>query len=60
MFAKIRNYLRDVRNEMSKVSWPTKDELRDSTVIVIVLCLILAIFIFGVDTGLSNIMKMVL
>jgi preprotein translocase subunit SecE len=60
MFKKIRNYLRDVQTEMSKVSWPTREELSESTVIVIVLSIILAIFVFGVDTGLTNILKIVL
>jgi preprotein translocase subunit SecE len=60
MIKKITTYLSDVKAEMSKVSWPTKEELRDSTVIVIVLSVILAIFVFMVDTGLSNILKLIL
>ena len=59
MFKKATNYLRDVQTEMSKVSWPTRDELRESTVIVIILSIILAIYVFGVDTALSNVLKMV-
>ena len=59
MFKKAANYLRDVQTEMSKVSWPTRDELRESTVIVIILSIILAIYVFGVDTALSNVLKMV-
>ncbi len=60
MFKKITNYLKDVQVEMAKVSWPTREELKDSTVIVIILSLILAIFVFTVDTGLSSILKIVL
>ncbi len=60
MIKKITTYLSDVKAEMSKVSWPTKEELRDSTIIVIVLSVILAIFVFVVDTGLSNILKLIL
>ncbi len=60
MFKKITNYLKDVRVEMAKVSWPTREELKESTIIVIILSLILAIFVFTVDTGLTSILKIVL
>ncbi|MCX6638886.1 MAG: preprotein translocase subunit SecE [bacterium] len=60
MFQKISNYLKDVQVEMGKVSWPTRPELYESTIIVIILSLILALFIFGIDTGLSNILKLIL
>jgi preprotein translocase subunit SecE len=60
MYKKLSNYLSDVKIEMSKVSWPTKNELMESTVIIIILSFILAIFVFGVDQGLSNIMKLIL
>jgi preprotein translocase subunit SecE len=60
MFNKLATYLRDVKTEMAKVSWPTRDELVESTTIVIILALVLAVFIFGVDQGLSNILKVIL
>ncbi len=60
MFKKISNYIKDVQNEMSKVSWPTRSELYESTVIVIFLSIILAIFVFSVDTGLTAILKIIL
>jgi preprotein translocase subunit SecE len=60
MIQKAVNYVKDVRTEMGKVSWPTRGELYESTIIVLVLSLILAIFVFGVDQGLSNILKIIL
>jgi preprotein translocase subunit SecE len=59
MVNKIKNYLKDVQTEMGKVSWPAKPELWESTVIVIVLSLILAVYVFGIDTSLTNLMKIV-
>lgn len=44
-----REYLKDVRAESAKVSWPTREELRDSTVVVIVMCLLVMGFIGIVD-----------
>ena len=49
----IGDYIRDVRVEMSKVSWPSRRELRDSTLVVIVMVFIVAIFIGIVDRALT-------
>ncbi len=43
------SFFTDVSREMRKVSWPNRTELQDATVITLVLCLILAAFVFGVD-----------
>ena len=43
--------LKDVRVEAGKVSWPTRDELRDSTTVVIIMTLLVAAFVFVVDKG---------
>jgi preprotein translocase subunit SecE len=49
----ITDYVRDVRIEMTKVSWPTAAELRESTMVVIVMVAIMMVFIFIVDRGLT-------
>jgi len=48
-----REFITDVRVESSKVSWPTRNELRDSTIVVIVTVLIVAAFIGVVDRILT-------
>ena len=60
MFKKIIAYLKDVRLEMSKVTWPSRGELWESTVIVLVLSGILALYIFTTDLGLSRLIKIIL
>jgi preprotein translocase subunit SecE len=57
MKEKIINFFNDVVKEMKKVTWPTKDELRESTTIVIIVCLILAVFTYVVDMGVTAIFK---
>jgi len=49
----IADYIRDVRVEMSKVSWPSRRELRDSTLVVIVMVFVVALFIGIVDRVLT-------
>lgn len=54
-----REYLKDVRAESAKVSWPTREELRDSTVVVIVTCLLVAGFIGIVDRILDLVVRLI-
>ncbi len=57
MKEKIINFVNDVIKEMKKVTWPSKDELKESTTIVIVVCLILALFTYIIDMSISQIFK---
>jgi len=60
MKEKILGFFTDVVKEMKKVTWPRPDELRESTVIVLAVCGVIAAFIFGVDWLVSNILKAIL
>ena len=53
MKEKIVKFFEDVVKEMKKVTWPTKPELVESTKIVIVACIILAGFTYGIDMLIS-------
>lgn len=55
---KVRSFARDVRTEMTKVSWPSWEDLKDSTVVVIVVMLLFSAFAFTVDRVLSAAVKM--
>jgi preprotein translocase subunit SecE len=54
MKEKIIAFFTDVVKEMNKVTWPKKDDLRDSTVIVLIVCLSIAAFVYVVDLGVSK------
>jgi preprotein translocase subunit SecE len=60
MFKKLANYIIQVRVEMGKVSWPTRSELLESSRIVLVLALVLAVAVFIVDRVLSLALEQVL
>jgi len=60
MIGKISQFVKDVKLEMNKVTWPTRDELTASTTIVLVVSLVLAVFIFVADFLLSRIMDLIL
>ena len=59
MFQKISKFFKDVNSEMSKVSWPTRHELKGSTIIVIVVTFFFAIFIFLIDHVLSRLINII-
>jgi preprotein translocase subunit SecE len=59
MFKKIATFFTDVRQEMAKVSWPSRDELKDSTVITILVTLFFAVFIYGIDKIIGGLVRVI-
>ena len=57
---KIINFFKDVSKEMEKVTWPSQEELMESTKIVILVTLIIAAFAWVVDFAVSEILKAIL
>jgi len=54
MFGRINNYFREAKDEwVNKVSWPTWEELRESTWIVLIASLIFALVIWALDSVLG-------
>jgi len=60
MKKKIIDFFVDIVKEMNKVTWPKKEELRESTVIVIASCVIFSIFVYFVDQIIGQIVKIIL
>ena len=60
MANKVAGFFNDIKLEMLKVSWPTRDELIGSTIIVIVSLAILALFIGICDLVLSKIVNVIM
>ncbi|MCK4983846.1 MAG: preprotein translocase subunit SecE [Victivallaceae bacterium] len=46
---KIKQFLNGTVGELNKCTWPTKPELFESTILVIVSIAALAAFVFGID-----------
>lgn len=55
--ARISGYYNDVVNEMKKVTWPTQEEVKESTLVVLTVCGILVLGTFIVDESLSFLIK---
>ena len=54
MIQKISQYFNGVQVEMKKVTWLSKEEMLASTLIVGVFSILIALFLFFVDFGLSE------
>jgi preprotein translocase subunit SecE len=54
-FRSTRIFLGEMVGELQKATWPTKAELRDSTIIVVVAALILGVFTSISDFSLTQV-----
>ena len=53
-FRSARIFFGELIAELQKASWPTREELKDSTIVVIVACLLLGLFTSISDFALYN------
>jgi preprotein translocase subunit SecE len=60
MWNKLTNFVKDVRTEFSKVSWPTREDLVSSTGVVLVFSAVFAVFIGMFDLIISFVWGMLL
>jgi preprotein translocase subunit SecE len=58
LIERLKIFFKEVRLEMSKVTWPTRAELKDSTIVVIVSCLVISAFIGTVDWILYSLVRL--
>jgi len=57
---KAKQFLKEARNELKKVKWPTRKELIATTSVVVVVVVLVSIFLGLVDFGLIKLIKIVL
>jgi len=58
--ARLREFVQEVLAEFRKVTWPSRQELVNSTTIVIVVTVVLAFFLGGVDIALARLVERIL
>ena len=63
MFKKIKKFpqfLKEVKAELKKVNWSTKEELFTATIMVIVVTAFLTLYVFGVDYVFTKLVRYLL
>ena len=58
IFNKINNFIKEAIAELKKVIWPTKKELKNSTIVVITTIIIASIFIGLVDIFFTKVLTL--
>jgi preprotein translocase subunit SecE len=58
--AKALQFLREVKAELKKVTWPSRKQTMGSTAVVLVVVAIISLFLGVVDMGLSSLIRLVL
>jgi preprotein translocase subunit SecE len=60
-WTRLTTFLSDVRGELQKTSWPTRKEVRNTTIVVIVFVMICAVYLYAVDfvlqTGMERLVR---
>ena len=56
----VRTFVEEVRAEMKKCSWPSRSELADSTMVVIVSVVLIAVFVGLSDLVLMGLLRTVI
>ncbi len=54
------HFIKDYKSEIKKIVWPNLRDVVKNTVIVLILCLIIGIIIWGVDFGLGKLIDVIL
>ena len=57
---RVREFIREVLAEFRKVTWPSRQELMNSTAVVVVLTVVVALFLGVVDVGLTRLVEWIL
>ena len=52
MIGKISKYFVEIKKEMGKVSWLTRQEMTGSTIVVFSFCILMALIVWGIDIAI--------
>ena len=56
---RIRSYFHDVRQELKRVSWPTRDQMIAFTTVTLITTVALTVVIFGLDVAMKEVVLFV-
>ncbi|MFN2456242.1 MAG: preprotein translocase subunit SecE [Pyrinomonadaceae bacterium] len=53
LFERLAQFLHDVRSELRRVSWPSANDVKNTTIITVIAVIFFAVYLFAVDQGLA-------
>jgi len=60
VIGKTTEFFANVKSELKKVTWPSRKDTYGSTIVVIVLVMVVAVFLWVIDSALSAVIRMLL
>jgi preprotein translocase subunit SecE len=54
LVGRLSQFIRDVRGELKRVSWPSAKEVKNTTIITLIAVVFFAVYLFAVDQALSR------
>jgi preprotein translocase subunit SecE len=54
IFARLREYLHEVRQELRKVTWPTREQMIAFTTVTVITSTVLTAVVFGLDIAMKE------
>ena len=58
--SRVQQFFREVAAEFRRVSWPSRAEVARSTLVVLAVVVVLAVYLGAVDVGLSKVVGVIL
>lgn len=49
-FTRLKDYFKSTKADLKKVTWPTKDQLKNNTIIILTFIILMGIFLFAFDS----------
>ncbi len=59
LVARLRKFIRDIQGELKRVNWPDSDQLRQSTAVVLIIVLTLAVYVYAWDSLFQALARMI-
>ena len=56
MLDRWKTFLREVRGEVNKVTWPKRKEVRGTTIVVLVTCVVFGVYLWFVDIVMGRVL----
>jgi preprotein translocase subunit SecE len=58
--AELRTFFSEVKSELKKVTWPSRDEVQSTTVVVIITTIFFGFYLYGMDLAFSWLLSFIL
>ena len=56
MLNRWKTFLREVRGEINKVTWPKRKEVRGTTIVVLITCVVFGVYLWFVDIVMGRVL----